>query len=110
VSERFSVVWAEIAVCDLEEIISYIAVDSPGNAERILQRLRSKAESLSLFPHRGRVVPELRGLGLAAWRELLIRPYRLIYRISDSRVYVLGVLDGRRELEEILFDRLLRHS
>src|SRR6185295_6246621 len=105
---RFEVVWAEIAVQDLEELVAYIAADSPGNAQRVFQRLRLKADSLVLLPHRGRLLPEFRGMGLSAWRELLVKPYRVLYRISGAEILVLGVLDGRRDLEDVLFNRLLR--
>jgi len=44
------VVWAEAAVRDLEEIISFIAADSPLNARGVLDRLRAKARSLETSP------------------------------------------------------------
>jgi plasmid stabilization system protein ParE len=106
--QQFEVLWADIAVRDLEEIVSYIAADSPTNARRILIKLRSSAESLTTLPYRGRVVPELRELNLEPWREILVRPYRIIYRISDRRVFIMAVLDGRRDAEDLLLRRLLR--
>ena len=108
-SDRESeVLWTDTAVRDLEEIVSYIALDSPANARRVLVRLRTRAESLTSMVYRGRVVPELRDLSLEPWREILERPYRIIYRISDSRVLIVAVLDGRRDLEDLLLRRLLR--
>jgi len=108
-SEReFEVLWTETAARDLEEIFSYIARDSPINARRVLTKLRTRAEGLTTLPHRGRVVPELRDLSLESWREILERPYRLIYRISESTVLIMAVLDGRRDLEDLLLRRLLR--
>jgi toxin ParE1/3/4 len=58
--------------------------------------------------HRGRVVPELRELSLEPWRELLVKPYRIIYRISGPQVLIIAVLDGRRDVEDTLLRRLLR--
>jgi addiction module RelE/StbE family toxin len=107
-SSRFEVVWAEAAARDLEELVDYIARDSEGDAEKIFNRLRARAESLSLSPSRGRFVPELRAYGIRTWRELLIRPYRIVYRISGETVVVLAVLDGRRDLEDLLLERLVR--
>ena len=40
--------------------------------------------------------------------ELTIRPYRLVYRIEGDTVTVLAVFDARRDLEDLLFERLLR--
>ena len=42
------------------------------------------------------------------YRELIVRPWRIIYRVSTKRVLVLAVLDGRRDLEGLLLSRLLR--
>ena len=106
----FRVRWAEAAVRDLEELVSYITADSPINAERILDKLKGRAGTLESAPSRGRVVPELAHFGLRSWRELIVKPYRIIYRIDESPVNVLAVLDGRRELEDLLLERLIRDS
>jgi toxin ParE1/3/4 len=104
------VIWAEAAVRDLEEIVSYVALDSPLAAERLLERLRRKAGSLETSPKRGRVVPELMRLGMRTWRELVVRPYRLVYRAAGKGVVVLAVFDGRRDLEDVLLERLVREA
>ena len=107
-SSRFEVLWAEASAHDLEELIDHIARDSERDAHRILDRLRSRAESLGRAPSRGRFVPELVPYGIRTWRELLIRPYRIVYRISGNTVVVLAVLDGRRDLQDVLLERLVR--
>ena len=40
--------------------------------------------------------------------ELLIKPWRLIYRIDPKTVWVLALLDGRRQLDDLLLERFLR--
>jgi addiction module RelE/StbE family toxin len=104
----FRVQWAEAAVRDLEELISYIAADSSLNAERILDKLEKRAQTLESTPVRGRVVPELAHFGIRNWRELIVKPYRIIYRIDEDTVNVLAVLDGRRDLQDLLLERLIR--
>ena len=104
----FRVQWAEAAVRDLEELISYIAADSPLNAERILDKLEKRAQTLESTPVRGRVVPELAHFGIRNWRELIVKPYRIIYRIDEDTVNVLAVLDGRRDLQDMLLERQIR--
>ena len=104
----FRVLWTETAVRDLESIIGYIAAEAPLNAEKVVTRLRTKAESMGRTPERGRVVPELLRHGMPAWRELIVKPYRLMYRIDRQTVYVLAVLDSRRDLEDLLLERLIR--
>lgn len=105
---KYEVVWTVSAAEDLKEIVTYIASDSPTNARRVLHRLRDSAASLLSLPERGRIVPELLEVGLKTWRELIVRPYRLVYRIVESSVIVEVVFDGRRDAEALLADRLLR--
>jgi plasmid stabilization system protein ParE len=111
VAERRSrVVWAEAAVRDLEEIVGFVAEDSATNAERPLSMLRRKAASLEAVPMRGRVVTQLSRFGMPSWREVVVRPYRILYRVSGNTVTVLALFDGRRDLEDLLLERLLRTS
>jgi toxin ParE1/3/4 len=105
---RFRVQWAEVAVRDLEEIVAFIALDSQTNAERVLEGIERKSATLESTPDRGRVVPELARLGMRTWRELVVKPYRLIYRTEGDTVTVLAIFDGRRDLEDLLLERLVR--
>lgn len=105
---KWRVVWTESAADDLVEIVSFIAGTSPTNARRFLIRLRSRADSLGRSPQRGRIVPELATSGTRMWRELVVRPYRIVYRIREDSVMIGAVVDGRRDLEELLLERLTR--
>ena len=107
-SARYLVKWAAVAENDLKQIIDYLAIDSPGNALQILNKIRQKASTLYTFPERGRIVRELHGQGIQTYRELIVAPWRIIYRISDTTVYVLSVIDSRRNVEDILLDRLIK--
>lgn len=107
---QYAVSWSQEALRDLDEILAYIAIDSPEAAERVLDGLEKRASSLERSPDRGRVVPELARFGVRAFRETVVRPYRIVYSIHDRTVVVLAVLNGRRDLEDILFDRLIRRD
>ena len=85
-----------------------MAIDSEANAIRLLERIEGRASSLESSPMRGRVVPELAHFGMRTWRELVVRPYRLVYRVEGDTVTVLAVFDARRDLEDVLLERLLR--
>jgi toxin ParE1/3/4 len=108
VASRFRVEWTESASTDLANIIKFIANDSPINASKVLKKIRQRANTLRRFPDRGHMVPELAELEVISYRELAVPPYRILYRIDKSRVLVLAVLDGRRDLKQILSERLLR--
>ena len=107
-SSRFRVEWTEAASGDLADIIRYIARESPLNALKVYKRLRKRAETLRTLPGRGRLIPELADLEISAYLELSVPPYRVIYRIEKPRVFVHAILDGRRDLRELLAERLLR--
>jgi len=103
-----SVGFAAVAARDLEGIIEFIAADDPVAAGRVLDRIESRCAGLRQMPARGRVVPELAAFGIHTYRELVVSPWRVVYRLSGTRVHVLAVLDGRRNVEDVLLDRLVR--
>jgi plasmid stabilization system protein ParE len=109
-SREYNIIWADIAEKDLKNIIEYIADDSPINALKVFKKIKEKASSLYSFPDRGRLVPELKDQGILQYRELIHSPWRIIYRITESTVYVLSVLDARRNIEDILLKRLLKQK
>jgi len=103
---RFRVVWSDAATLDLLRLACWVAADSPADAVALLAQLRRRAGSLATVPARGRVVPELAFFGISVLREVVERPYRIVYRITERTVAVVGVLDGRRELDDVLLERL----
>lgn len=106
--QEFKVIWAGSAVQDLESIIDYIAKDSPGNARKILLKIKNSVADLFHSPHRGRFVPELQNQGILLYREIIINPWRVIYRVSQDTVLVLSVFDSRQNFEDILLKKLLK--
>jgi len=105
--KKYRVIWADVAENDLSNIIEFIANDSPTKALQILEIIKEKTSSLHHLPERGRLIPELQEHGISQYREIIISPWRVIYRISDRNVYVLAVLDSRQNIEDILLKRLI---
>lgn len=105
---RFEVLWAEAAIRDLEQVVDYVGREAPMAAERLLDSVVERSKTLETMPLRGRVVPELERFEIASHRELIISPYRLVYRVDAGRVSVIGFFDGRRNLEDVLLARTLR--
>jgi toxin ParE1/3/4 len=87
------VVWTDPAWDDLVAAAEYIARDSESYAAAFMQEVEIAAASLSDLAERGQIVPEFRD---ASIRELLIRPYRLVYRIDERQVMVLALIHGAR--------------
>lgn len=102
------VVWTEVAIADLERILDYVVErDGVEHAERLYALLEPAIDGLTDQPARCRWVPELERLGLREYRELIVGPYRVPFRVVGREVVLVGVLDGRRDLEEILLERTL---
>lgn len=106
-SKQYHVFWTKTAQRDLKKIIEYISLDSTIKAGSIYQDIKNKSETLYQMPFQGRIVPELRYFGIVMYRELIILPWRLIYKIEDNKVWILAVIDGRRNVEDILLDRFI---
>ena len=105
--KNYRVQWTAAARKDLAEIIHYIATENTEQPLHQLEKIELKARSLNPYPQRGRTVPELKAIGVSNYRELVIRPWRLLYRIDGRYVYVIALLDSRRNLEDILLERLI---
>jgi len=94
---------------DIFSIYKYIATnDSIQKAETLLGNIEEKISNLSELANRGHIPPELERIGIYEYREVHFKPYRIIYQVIKSDVYVHSVLDGRRDLEDLLQERLLR--
>ena len=104
---NYQIIWTNVAENDLREIIDYISIDSPQNALKILQKIKKKASDLYTLPERGRIVPELQEQGIPQYRELIVPPWRIIYRTSERKIFVLSVIDSRQNVEDILLKRLI---
>jgi toxin ParE1/3/4 len=108
-SVKHTVVILPEAKEDLVDLYWYVADHgSIMQADALLDGLEEKCESLSGNPDRGHTVPELKRIHSESFKEIHYKPYRVIFQISGEIVYVHAVLDGRRELQEILENRILR--
>lgn len=104
----FAVLLTDSAVRDLEDLYAYIAEhDAPAKAEYVLRQVEKAFARLSAAPARGAYPKELVALGIQEYREVFFKPYRIIYRIMDDTVYVLLIVNGRRDMQALLQRRLL---
>jgi len=96
------------AAGDLNELYDYIAAhDSPRKADHVLAQIEKTFSTLSKFPERGIYPKELLKIGIREYREVFFKPYRIIYRVMEKNVYVLLIVDGRRDMHPLLQRRLL---
>ena len=80
--------WSLTAGNDLQEIEDFIARDSILHAITFVDRIVESAETLLRTPQIGRMVPEF---GLPNLRELIVRPYRVVYRLQGDVVEIVTV-------------------
>lgn len=107
--KRHKVVIDPQAKQDLKEIFIYVALnDNLNSANKLLDKLEDTCNKLEKLPERGHIPVELRSTGLKRYLEVHFKPYRIIYEIDKEIIYIHAVLDGRRNIQEVLSERLLR--
>ena len=72
-----------------------------------LAELRDRVALLADQPRLGTVPPELEELGIDRYRELAVGRNRLIYELRDDAIFILLVIDHRRDFRAVLSRRLL---
>ena len=87
--------WTLPAVDDLEAIHEYIGKDSEFYANSFIEKILKTVDILVKFPEIGRKVPEANNPNI---RELIFQNYRIIYRIVNDIVQVIGVIRGSRDM------------
>ena len=87
--------WTDNALRHLLDIYEYISQNSPFYAQRMVDRLTKRSEQIADFPMSGRNVPEYFAEDI---RELIEKPYRIIYQIKPDQIDVLAVVHGARLL------------
>ncbi len=96
------------AVRDLEDIDDWICEhDSVASADYVLTQIENVLDKLADMPDRGSHPKELSVLGIKDYREILFKPYRIIYRVRNKKVTIHVVADGRRDMQTLLARRLL---
>ncbi len=94
-NQIYEIVWARVAENDLKGIIDDIAIDRPSNGLNIFKKIKNKASSFYTMPEKCRIIPELKDQGIMQYQELIIPSLRIMFRIAETSVYVLSVLDFR---------------
>jgi len=87
--------WSDLAHEDLVDLVAYIARDSAFYAQTFGETVVLATRRLKDFPESGRMIPEAKDKVL---REIIVRGYRVMYRLEESRVLILAVMHGSRNL------------
>jgi toxin ParE1/3/4 len=107
--KTYNVIFDQDVEDDIFDIYAFVAMnDSVERADKLLDALRQTCLKLRRLPHRGTMVSELFDIGVREFRELHYKPYRIICSFESTTVYVHCILDGRRDIQDLLQERLLR--
>ena len=95
------VIWTEPALQELDAIAEYIALDDPAAASLLVKTVLDKTKRLQDFPRSGRIPPELPN---SVYREIVVPPCRIFYRVDDTQVFLLFVLREERLLRAYMLE------
>ena len=91
--------WAQGALDGLTQIAEYVAVSNPYAAKKLVQTVFEKVSRVERFPDSGRVPLEL---SESCYREVVVSPCRVFYKIDGGQEFVLYVFREERELKRFL--------
>ena len=92
------IIWTKRAITDLDSIGKYIAIDSENAAQKFVQELIKKADSLINYPEKGRPIPEKIA---GNYRQVLHKNYRIIYKLNKKKVIISSVYHQKKLLFKI---------
>tara|TARA_R110001632_G_scaffold1368_3_gene5499 strand:- start:54715 stop:55026 length:312 start_codon:yes stop_codon:yes gene_type:complete len=93
------IIWTEPALDNLNDIAEYIAVSNPYAARQLVESVFSKVQRLEQFPDSGRIPEEISTLN---YREVVVNPCRIFYKVDNDSVYILHLLRQERDLRKFL--------
>jgi toxin ParE1/3/4 len=64
-------------------------------------------EIIKETPGIGKPVQLLKNIGINDYRQIIEGPWIIYYRIETHRINIVSVIDGRRNLEELLYKKMI---
>jgi len=92
------VIWAPLAREQVADAFAFMSAERPAAAVRWFEQVVESAGSLSVFPDMGGMMPEA---GRPEVRQVLVDPYRLIYRRDPDTVVIIGVFHFHQDVDAV---------
>jgi plasmid stabilization system protein ParE len=92
----------------MQEPLSLLKMLAQSQQAVIEWKIVSSVNNLAEFPDMGSIPKELVSLGIRQYRQVIQKPYRIIYETFSDKVVVHAILDGRRDMQNLLMQRILR--
>jgi len=105
---KHKVIWSKDAGDELIEIISFIKYNTGKiTAEKIYTKIIDKVNQVSENPEGRRIAPLLREFGITYIHQINVSPWVIFYKVEDKKMEIISIIDGRRNLEEILYKKIM---
>jgi toxin ParE1/3/4 len=101
------IIWTPEALADLRGIHEYISRDSETIAANFIDQLLDDVDRLADFPLLG---PHIREFKRSRYRHLIVRPYRVVYRVEQEAVVLIAIVHGAQDLKRFLHRKRRRHG
>ena len=102
------IIWSQDAGDELFEIISFIKYNSGKIiANNIYDKINKEVEKASKNASGRRIAPLLRNFGINHVHQFNINPWAIFYKVENNRMEILSIIDQRRNLEEILYNKII---
>jgi toxin ParE1/3/4 len=104
----YKIIWSNDAEKELVDIISYIKYNT-GNitAKKIYAKIRSAVKNISEYTEGRRISPSLKKLGINDIYQINVNPWTIFFKVENKTIMVISIIDERRNLEEILYKKML---
>ena len=93
------IIWTNPALEDLNDIAEYIALSNLLSAKKLVAKIFAKVERLEEFPESGKTPIELSNMN---YREVIVNPCRIFYKIDNDKVFILHIMRQERDLRKFL--------
>ena len=105
---KHKIIWSKDAGDELYEIISYIKNNTGKiTARKIYKKIIDKVKQVSENAEGRRMAPLLKEFGINSIHQINIKPWIIYYKIENEEIRILSIIDERRNLEEILYKKVM---
>jgi toxin ParE1/3/4 len=105
---RPEIIWSKDAGDELFEIISYIKNNTGKiTAKQIYEKIINEVKRASENAKGRRIAPLFKEFGINYIHQLNIKPWIIYYKVEKNIMEIVSIIDGRRNLEEILYKKIM---
>ncbi|MFP3091415.1 type II toxin-antitoxin system RelE/ParE family toxin [Treponema sp. TIM-1] len=105
---KYNIIWSKDAGEEFIEIISWYKYNAGKTvAQKTYAKINSQIKKLKDMPGMGKQVQILKDIGINDYRQIVQDHWILYYKTEGQCIHIISVIDGRRNLEEILYKKII---